>query len=169
MPGPSLAAPHGPRCRDSSIDSGGFPGAAPQAQPAPQGSQGKASQANEAGKGRGGSKPKPQKSAAADPADDDKGARPGLSIAVLVNDEPITAYEIEQRAAFMALQGGGGGGDFKAKAEARWKAIIKDPKTQERFKELLRKNNVTTQEESAGLAGQVRQRSAAEHGRGLET
>ncbi len=88
---------------------------------------------------------------AADPADDDKGARPGLSIAVLVNDEPITAYEIEQRAAFMALQGGGGGGDFKAKAEARWKAIIKDPKTQERFKELLRKNNVTTQEEAQAL------------------
>jgi peptidyl-prolyl cis-trans isomerase SurA len=74
-------------------------------------------------------------------------------IAVLVNDEPITAYEIEQRAAFLALQGGGGGGqaDFKAKAEARWKSIISNPKTQERFKEILRKNNVTTQEEARAL------------------
>ncbi|MBN8913658.1 MAG: hypothetical protein J0H65_16700, partial [Rhizobiales bacterium] len=75
----------------------------------------------------------------------------GQSIAVLVNDEPITAYEIEQRAAFLALQGGGGGGDFKAKAEARWKAIVQDPKTNERFKQLLMKNNVQTQEEARAL------------------
>jgi peptidyl-prolyl cis-trans isomerase SurA len=74
------------------------------------------------------------------------------SIAVLVNDEPITAYEIEQRAAFLALQrGGGGGADFKAKAEARWKSIIKDPKTQERFKQMLQKNNVQSQEEARAL------------------
>lgn len=73
------------------------------------------------------------------------------SIAVLVNDEPITAYEIEQRAAFLALQRGGGGPDMKAKAEARWKAIVKDPKTNERFKEMLRKNNVQSQEEARAL------------------
>ena len=75
----------------------------------------------------------------------------GQSIAVLVNDEPITAYEIEQRASFIALQGGGGGQDFKAKAEARWKAIVQDPKTNERFKELLKKNNVQSQEEARAL------------------
>jgi peptidyl-prolyl cis-trans isomerase SurA len=73
------------------------------------------------------------------------------SIAVLVNDEPITAYEIAQRAAFLALQSGGGGADFRAKAEARWKSIVKDPKTNERFKELLQKNKVTTQEEAQEL------------------
>jgi len=71
-------------------------------------------------------------------------------IAVLVNDEPITAYEISQRAAFLSVQKGGGG-DFKAKAEARWKSIIKDPKTQERFKALLQKNNVTSQEQAREL------------------
>lgn len=90
----------------------------------------------------------------ANPAgDSDKASRQkgGQSIAVLVNDEPITAYEIEQRAAFLALQGRGGGEDFKAKAEARWKAIVKDPKTNERFKELLKKNNVTSQEEAQAL------------------
>lgn len=75
----------------------------------------------------------------------------GQSIAVLVNDEPITAYEIEQRAAFLALQGGGGGADMKAKAEARWKSIVKDPKTNERFKQILMKNNVQSQEEARAL------------------
>ena len=77
----------------------------------------------------------------------------GQSIAVLVNDEPITGYEIEQRASFLALQGGGGMNQeqFKAKAEARWKAITKDPKTNERFKELMRKNNVQTQEQAQAL------------------
>lgn len=131
-----------------SIDSGGFPGTAPQAQPAPAAKPAKPAKPAKAAT----AKPKPQKSAAADPsADDDKGGRPGLSIAVLVNDEPITAYEIEQRAAFMALQGGGGGADFKAKAEARWKAIVQNPKTQENFKELMRKNNVQTQEQAKAL------------------
>lgn len=77
----------------------------------------------------------------------------GQSIVVLVNDEPITAYEVEQRAAFLSLQGGGGASqaEFKAKAEARWKAIVKDPKTNERFKEILKKNNVQTQEEARAL------------------
>lgn len=91
----------------------------------------------------------------ANPADGAaRAARPkgGQSIAVLVNDEPITGYEIEQRAAFLAAQGGGGGGgDFKAKAEARWKSIIQNPKTNERFKAILKKNNVTSQEEARAL------------------
>lgn len=91
----------------------------------------------------------------AEVADPPQGRAPrpkgGQSIAVLVNDEPITGYEIEQRAAFLALQGGGGGEDMKAKAEARWKSIIQDPKTNERFKEVLRKNNVQSQEEARAL------------------
>jgi peptidyl-prolyl cis-trans isomerase SurA len=76
----------------------------------------------------------------------------GQSIVVLVNDEPITAYEIQQRSSFLALSSGGGGGaEFKAKAEARWKQLTKDPKTNERFKELLQKNNVTTKEQAQAL------------------
>ena len=104
---------------------------------------------------------KPQKTApknvtanaevAKNPAKDKTAKRGGQSIAVLVNDEPITAYEIEQRAAFIALQGGGAGADFKAKAEARWKSIVQDPKTNERFKQILQKNNVRTQEEARAL------------------
>ena len=78
----------------------------------------------------------------------------GQGIAVLVNDEPITGYEIEQRAAFIALQGGGrSADDMKAKAEARWQAIVKDPKTNQRFQEYLRKNNVQTEEQARALQG----------------
>jgi len=75
----------------------------------------------------------------------------GQSIAVLVNDEPITAYEIQQRATFASLGSGASNDQFKSKAEARWKQIVKDPKTNERFKELLQKNNVTTKEEAQAL------------------
>jgi peptidyl-prolyl cis-trans isomerase SurA len=94
------------------------------------------------------------KTANADPGAASSKSKSGQSIAVLVNDEPITGYEIEQRASFLALQGGGGGmtqEQFKAKAEARWKAITKDPKTNERFKELMRKNNVQSQEQAQAL------------------
>lgn len=77
------------------------------------------------------------------------------AIVVLVNDDPVTAYQIEQRAAFIAVtSGGGGGGDLKAKAEARWAQIIKDPKTNERFQDLLRTKNVKTREEAQALQKQ---------------
>jgi peptidyl-prolyl cis-trans isomerase SurA len=72
------------------------------------------------------------------------------SIIALINDEPITAYEVEQRAAFIALSSGGGG-DMKAKAEARWKQIIKDPKTNTRFQDMLKANNVQSKEEAQKL------------------
>lgn len=72
------------------------------------------------------------------------------SIIALINDEPITAYEIDQRAAFIALSSGGGG-DFKAKAEARWKQIVKDPSTNSRFQDMLKAKNVQTKEEARAL------------------
>jgi peptidyl-prolyl cis-trans isomerase SurA len=72
------------------------------------------------------------------------------SIIALINDEPITAYEVEQRAAFIALSTGGGG-DMKAKAEARWKQIVKDPKTNTRFQELMKAKNVQSKEEAREL------------------
>jgi peptidyl-prolyl cis-trans isomerase SurA len=75
----------------------------------------------------------------------------GQSITVLVNDEPITAYEIQQRASLFALGAGGASQEFKAKAEARWKQIVKDPKTNDRFKDLLKQNNVTTKEQAQAL------------------
>ena len=74
-----------------------------------------------------------------------------LTIVVLVNDEPITAYEIQQRTAFMALNAGGGGQDLKAKAEARWAQLTKDPKLNERLQTLLREKNVKSREEAMAV------------------
>ena len=84
---------------------------------------------------------------------DGRASRPkgGHGIAVLVNDEPITAYEIEQRAAFLALQDGPRASDMKAKAESRWAAIVKDPNTNKRFQDFLKKNNVQSQEQARAL------------------
>src|SRR5262249_37434603 len=78
----------------------------------------------------------------------------GQAIVVLVNDERITAYEIEQRALLLAAQGGGGGENLRPKLEARWGVIIRDPRTNERFQELLRAKNVKSKEEAMALQKQ---------------
>ena len=70
---------------------------------------------------------------------------------MLVNDEPVTAWEIEQRAGFVAANSGGNPKDMKAKAEARWAQIVKDPKTNERFQDFMRANNVQSQEQAKAL------------------
>lgn len=53
------------------------------------------------------------------------------SIVALVNDEPITGYEIQQRAAMLS------GGGLQQKAQENFKAILKNPKTTERLKAIL--------------------------------
>lgn len=73
------------------------------------------------------------------------------SIVVLVNDEPITAYEIEQRARLLALSSGAGASDLKAKAEARWAQIVKDPAINARFQELLKQRGVKSREEAQAV------------------
>jgi peptidyl-prolyl cis-trans isomerase SurA len=78
-------------------------------------------------------------------------ARGAQAIVVLVNDEPVTAYEIEQRAAFLAANTGGDSADFKAKAEARWQQITKDPRTNERLQQLFREKGVTTREQAVAV------------------
>jgi peptidyl-prolyl cis-trans isomerase SurA len=88
------------------------------------------------------------------PKAEKQAAQPGKSeqaIVVLVNDEPITAYEIQQRTAFLALNAGGGGQDLKAKAEARWAQIVKDPRTNERLQALFREKNVKSREEAQAI------------------
>jgi peptidyl-prolyl cis-trans isomerase SurA len=83
---------------------------------------------------------------------DTPSAKGSQAIVVLVNDEPVTAYEIEQRANFlMANAHDGGGGDLKAKAEARWQQITKDPKTNERLQQLLREKGVTSREQAVAV------------------
>jgi len=97
-------------------------------------------------------KPPAQASAAqSKPSSDGPAAKGTQAIVVLVNDEPITAWEIEQRAGFVAANSGGNPKEMKAKAEARWAQIVKDPKTNERFQDFMRANNVQSQEQARTL------------------
>ncbi|MDX2201171.1 MAG: peptidylprolyl isomerase [Hyphomicrobiaceae bacterium] len=89
--------------------------------------------------------------AAKDSGEKVSSARSEQSIVILVNDEPITGWEIEQRANLLATGERGGGVDLKAKAEARWKQIMTDPKTNERFQQLLKEKNVRSKEEAMAV------------------
>lgn len=79
-------------------------------------------------------KPKPVKTAARtnDAAATKSSETKGLSIAVLVNDEPITGYEIEQRQRIMGL-----GANIGEKAQATFKRMLSDPSTSEKLKAIL--------------------------------
>lgn len=86
-----------------------------------------------------------------------KGAKPTRraasgeqGIVTLVNDEPITAYAVEQRARFISMSAGAES-DFRAKAESRWAQIMKDPGTNERFQKFLREKTPRSKEEVVGL------------------
>jgi peptidyl-prolyl cis-trans isomerase SurA len=107
------------------------------------------------GPATGQSQPKTRHAAAAPAKDegDERSLKGGQAIVVLVNDEPITAYEIEQRALFIALNSGGGE-NLRARLEARWAQLLKDPKTNERFQQLLREKNVKSKEEAMALQKQ---------------
>ena len=70
----------------------------------------------------------------------------GHGIVVLVNDEPITAYEVEQRGKLLALNANIG--DYiKQNAKARWEKIVKNPKINEEFRAYATKRNPKSKEE----------------------
>ncbi len=82
-------------------------------------------------------KAQPTKSAAIDPERSGSGTTgkvkgSGQSIAVLVNDEPITGYEIVQRQRML-----GNNANVNNQAQANFKAMIKSPKTSEKLKAIL--------------------------------
>ncbi|WP_245279995.1 peptidylprolyl isomerase [Hyphomicrobium sp. 99] len=83
--------------------------------------------------GKNQKKKKSQTPAAAEPADRDTLAptKDQRAIAVLVNDEPITGFEIDQRAMMLS------GTNIQQQAKANFESIIKNPKTSERLKALL--------------------------------
>jgi len=54
------------------------------------------------------------------------------SIVALVNDEPITGYEVQQRRRLMSM-----GANINSKVQAAFKRLIKDPKTTARLKAIL--------------------------------
>ena len=61
------------------------------------------------------------------------------TIFVLVNDDMITEYDVDQRTKLMGLSGGGGGGD--AEVIQRLKAKLKDKNIGEQFKAFAIKRN----------------------------
>ena len=87
------------------------------------------------------------------------GGMPGeQSIVALVNDEPITGYEVRQRAQMMS------GGDVAAKAQANFKALIQQPGTNERLKAILQetiKANPGKSKEQILAAFEVRKKEFA--------
>jgi peptidyl-prolyl cis-trans isomerase SurA len=76
------------------------------------------------------------KSAAIKPSDGSLGKVTGAqSIAVLVNDEPITGYEIQQRQRLMGM----GNANIGERAQANFKNLIKQKSTNDRLKAILEK------------------------------
>lgn len=119
IPGLSVELPGGPVVRAPSVGPAVAPGLALPAKPKP------AAKAAV-------TKKKTEKTAAksADEPLSPGGSREQAIIA-LVNDEPITGYEIQQRAALI------GGGNLGPKAQANFKALIQAPSTSARLKDIL--------------------------------
>lgn len=91
-----------------------------------------------------------KKKQAAPAADEQKSAArtPGKSeqsIVALVNDEPITGYEVRVRTEM--LSGGAVAEYMKNNVEGRWKSMMSSPKIQTEFQEYAKKKQPRTKEE----------------------
>ncbi|MBL8565521.1 MAG: SurA N-terminal domain-containing protein [Hyphomicrobiaceae bacterium] len=67
-------------------------------------------------------------------------------ILVLVNDEPITAYEMEQRQRLIGLSADVGS-YIRDNAKKRWESIVKNPKINEEFRAFAVKRNPKSKED----------------------
>lgn len=72
-------------------------------------------------------------------------------IALRVNDDAVTANEIDVRAGLLSLGSAGMAERIKARAEQRWSELTKDPAINKQFQELLKARNVQTKEEAQAL------------------
>lgn len=84
------------------------------------------------------------------------------SIAALVNDEPITGYEIDQRAMMLS------GSNIQAQAKANFEAIVKNPKTSEHLKEILQQTARDNQGKSREEIIAIFERRKKEFGMSLQ-
>lgn len=84
------------------------------------------------------------------------------SIAALVNDEPITGYEIDQRAIMLS------GTNVQAQAKANFQAIIKNPKTSEHLKAILQETARENQGKSRDEIIAIFERRKKEYGMSLQ-
>lgn len=83
--------------------------------------------------------------AAKERASTKQGARAEQSIVALVNDEPITRYEVRQRTEM--LSGGAAAEYVRKNAEGRWKAMMTSKDIQAQFQEFAKKRQPRSKEE----------------------
>lgn len=88
----------------------------------------------------------------------------GQSIVVLVNDEPITGYEISQRQRLMGM----GNSNIGERAQANFKALIKSPATNDRLKAILEKTIKENQGKSRDEIVDIFERRKKEFAMGLQ-
>lgn len=84
------------------------------------------------------------------------------SIAALVNDEPITGYEIDQRAMMLS------GTNVQAQAKANFQAIVKNPKTSEHLRQILQETARENQGKSREEIIAIFERRKKEYGMSLQ-
>lgn len=100
------------------------------------------------------------KAVAADPARAGKGSGAAQSIVVVVNDDPITAYEIEQRSRLMALQS-----NIGERAHESFNRLVQSESTQKRLRQVLQEtiqaNQGKTREQILAIFEERKQQFAA--------
>lgn len=84
------------------------------------------------------------------------------AIAALVNDEPITGLEIEQRAMMLS------GTNIQQAAKANFEALVKNPKTSERLKAILQETVKANEGKSREEIIAIFERRKKEFGMGLQ-
>lgn len=77
----------------------------------------------------------PQREASAQQSTGSTGRGFGQGIVALVNDEPITGYEVQQRAAFLAVSGGGG--NINERARQNLQNMAQQDSTNQRMRAIL--------------------------------
>lgn len=108
-----------------------FPGGVPRA-PAPPPQAAPPPQQASADKEQPKPKPKPRTQAKPAPVPIPREESASQGIVALVNDEPITAFEVQELSRFLVLSV-----NFTDRAKANMKAIAENPKTTERLKQIL--------------------------------
>lgn len=83
-------------------------------------------------------------------------------IEVLVNDEPITGFEVDRRAMLLS------GSNVQAQAKANFEAIIKNPKTMQRLKALLNQVVQANPGKSRDEVIEIFEKKKKEFGMGLQ-
>jgi peptidyl-prolyl cis-trans isomerase SurA len=108
-------------------------------------------------------KPKPKPVQTASTATD---AGSGRSIVLLVNDEPVTAYEIDMRTRFLAMSSGGQ--QIQAAAQESFKRMVTTESTNERLKGILEQTIRENQGKSREEILKIFERRKLEFAQGLQ-